>query len=408
MRYKSNTKILYFYLFLLLFLFCVSPVFAATVTDGFDDETQIASKNQLTVTSSHVQLGFLSPPILNQTGLVLWYHMNNTGGYDSTTNVYDWSIEGNNGTKKNVGEPTWTTSGWFEGGLSFDGDDYVNCGNDPSLRIDNSITLEAWIYNENIYTIPAIFGHYFMNRYCMLLHKSGGIYYLETYFSDGGGSRRGSTAIPVNGWSHLVITADTTENKIYFYVNGTQEDMGAVSPWGVDTWNIQLGDIAGGNSIWKGRQDEVRIYNRAINTTEVVYSYNTGLSKYDDGIMYSTNLLFGLNVTEIESFGYDANIIGSENVDFQFSQDNTTWYNSTSLEGWETGLDGINTVNLGVLSWDGGFFYYRANFTAGSTPELESITLTYNTSTVQSYFLASLLLIVFIVAPVTVLIRKRR
>jgi|GEM_PF-6758963 len=55
----------------------------------------------------------------------------------------DTSGNGNDGY---IHGAAWTAGGRFDSALGFDGvSDYVNCGNDPSLQINDEITLDAWV-----------------------------------------------------------------------------------------------------------------------------------------------------------------------------------------------------------------------------------------------------------------------
>jgi hypothetical protein len=85
---------------------------------------------------------------------------------------------------------------------------------------------------------------------------------------------RGSTQLPLNTWTHLAVTYDGTTLRLF--VNGTQVGTRAVSG-ALLTSNGAL--RFGGNSIWgeffQGRIDEIRLYNRALTTTEIQADMNT-------------------------------------------------------------------------------------------------------------------------------------
>ncbi len=66
-------------------------------------------------------------------GLVGWWHFDNNA-LDSTSNNNDGAVTG----------AAYNASGKFNASLEFDGDDFVDCGNDSSLNITSAITLEAW------------------------------------------------------------------------------------------------------------------------------------------------------------------------------------------------------------------------------------------------------------------------
>jgi hydrogenase maturation factor HypE len=87
---------------------------------------------------------------------------------------------------------------------------------------------------------------------------------------------RGTSSLPLNAWSHLAVTFDNATLRIF--VNGVQVGTRAVAgPLLTSTGTLRIG----GNSIWgeyfAGVIDEVRIYNRALTTTEIQADMNTPL-----------------------------------------------------------------------------------------------------------------------------------
>jgi hypothetical protein len=106
---------------------------------------------------------------------------------------------------------------------------------------------------------------------------------------------------------------------------------------------------------------------------------------YTSGNFVSTNLLSGQTVTSIDSFVYNlsAKPTGT-GATVQFSQDGSTWYNSSGTEGGTdtltTGTD--NTIDLSSLGWSGANFYYKVAFTSdgSDTPVLDDITVNYTSN----------------------------
>ena len=84
-------------------------------------------------------------------GLVGLWHFDEGNG----TTAADSSDYGNDGT---IHGATWTT-GKPGSALKFDGnDDYVDCGNDPSLDIDEEITIMAWVKPNSTNVLQIIAG----------------------------------------------------------------------------------------------------------------------------------------------------------------------------------------------------------------------------------------------------------
>ncbi|MCX6721052.1 MAG: hypothetical protein NT026_00385, partial [Candidatus Staskawiczbacteria bacterium] len=106
------------------------------------------------------------------------------------------------------------------------------------------------------------------------------------------------------------------------------------------------------------------------------------------GTLVSNNLLSGLTVNAINSFSYTISIPSGAGATAQFSQDNSTWCNSSNnCDGAhsDTLSDGTNTILLsgtGKLNWSGANFYYKISFTSSgaNTPSLSSATVNYATT----------------------------
>ncbi|MBA2591111.1 MAG: PKD domain-containing protein [Pseudomonadota bacterium] len=201
----------------------------------------------------------------NNAGLVGAYNFEEASG----STVVDASGKGNTGT---ISGATWTTQGRFGRALSFDGvNDWVTINDAASLDLTTSMTLEAWVY-------PTVN----MTQWATVVLKEqpgGGLYEL---YANGdrsqpltsvtvGGQYRVLSAGPwllANQWTHLAATYDGTTQRLY--VNGTQvAQRSQTGPTQVSSSPLRLG----GNSVWgeffKGRIDEVRVYNRVLSAAAI-------------------------------------------------------------------------------------------------------------------------------------------
>jgi hypothetical protein len=86
----------------------------------------------------------------------------------------------------------------------------------------------------------------------------------------------GTAALPLNAWTHLAATYDGTTLRLY--VNGTQVGSRSVAGSIVTTTGALR---IGGNTVWgewfKGRLDEVRIYNRPLSQSEIQHDMQTAV-----------------------------------------------------------------------------------------------------------------------------------
>lgn len=92
------------------------------------------------------------------------------------------------------------------------------------------------------------------------------------------------------------------------------------------------------------------------------------------GTITSTNILSGLGVSSIDKFGYNTSSIpANTSIKVSFSQDNSTWKNSSgTIDGWDTLSQGDylaegSAINLATLGWSGNNFYYKTQFDTTDT-----------------------------------------
>ncbi|VGO17470.1 hypothetical protein PDESU_06066 [Pontiella desulfatans] len=186
--------------------------------------------------------------------------------------IADSSGNGNIGFAKNV---KWER-GVSNSGLLFQGEGFVNCGNDPSLNPVDGLMVEAWIkpWNlpyENHPTIVNKEGAYAFRfapggRLSMLLSLDGEPVELTSKKSEW-----------QNGvWQHVAATFDGS--TIALYVNGekdSEKSLGGKRKIDRSTSYCFIGSV-NGKTPSPGRMDEVRVAGRAFSEEEVMQSYKAG------------------------------------------------------------------------------------------------------------------------------------
>ena len=204
------------------------------------------------------------------SGLVAAYSFN--AGAGST--VIDLSGHGNNGTVVNA---TWSTAGMYGDALSFNGHSaMVNVPDSASLHLTSGMTLEAWV-------LPTVVS----NAWRDVIYKGNDNYYLEAtsyYTKPAGGVIIGSSHVEAfagsplarNTWAHLAVTYDGA--KLRLYVNGILVSSTAHTG-NIETSNnpLQIGGDSIFGQYFAGLIDEVRVYNRALSSSEIVADMNTPL-----------------------------------------------------------------------------------------------------------------------------------
>jgi len=239
----------------------------------------------------------IQPVRLNQ-GLVGYWSFDGNTMYN---NVADLSGNGNHGLL----QPTNATSsmktvGKIGQGLRFDGStSYVDSRNNPSVQITGALTMASWV---NIKAFPTntvatwktilskgnIFGNPDVVGYGLGLYSSGGVQYLSASFGSNGltsmsvaVAQSASGINQVNQWYYVVATWDgtTNTNGMKVFVNGVLNGQGTASVTNLTDkgYNLALGkNAAGASYFFNGLIDDVRIYNRALNPSEIKALYKMG------------------------------------------------------------------------------------------------------------------------------------
>ncbi len=217
------------------------------------------ASNQATATVSS-----LPPP---PSGLVAAYGFDEGTG----TSVTDASGAGNNGV---ISGAAFTPAGKYGGALDFDGvDDWVTIADSNSLDLTTGVTMSAWVRPD------VLAGRY---RQVILKEQPGGLEYslyahtnrgfpsTSIYIDNRLRSYDALSTIPLGAWSHLAMTYDGVTGNVRLYANGTVIGSAARrGTLGVSTSPLRIG----GNSVhpewFDGMIDNVRVYNRALDLTEI-------------------------------------------------------------------------------------------------------------------------------------------
>ena len=175
--------------------------------------------------------------------------------------VVDASGQGNHGT---AWTGTSTTSGRFGNAGYFEGSDYVDCGNDPTLY-PTSIT----ILSEDV-------------------------------------------------WYHLAMTCDNSGFRLY--VNGILEDtdIGGGIEDTENTGNYNIGRMPYATKHFYGKIDEVRIYNHALSADEVRSHYLGGIAMHKNSdnnlVFHAGNAVLTTDVSGLSGWHYVAGTYASNDV----------------------------------------------------------------------------------------------
>ena len=211
----------------------------------------------------------LSAPTL--AGPVAAYSFDEGAG----STVTDASGHGNNGT---ITGATWTSQAQFGNALSFTAPNWVTVNDSNSLDLTSGMTLEAWIYPT---ATPSTWTTVIFKEQPEVNNQVYGLYGgspstlpLIDVYTDTIHELYGPAPLPINAWTFLAATYDAV-NGLSLFVNGTQ--VGHIA--GNGNMVTSIGPLRiGGNSLFgeyfSGIIDNVRIYDRALNQTEIQTDMN--------------------------------------------------------------------------------------------------------------------------------------
>lgn len=185
--------------------------------------------------------------------------------------AYDKS--GNNQTTSWVGTGSHYTIGKFGKAASFNGVDdglYVT----SNVRNSRQGTAEFWVNPQN--NTPSsdtrLLHNYDTNRFYVILNTG---FTVSVKHSDGIITSTATAAIPQNSWTHISVTWDNSTAGLKIYVNGIL----SVNDANYSDTSNALGPIYLANQgagKYKGLLDDVRIYNYARSSKQIVEDMNAG------------------------------------------------------------------------------------------------------------------------------------
>jgi hypothetical protein len=168
----------------------------------------------------------------------------------------------------------------------FDGtNDYVGLGDNFDLDANTTYTLECWISPAAAATAnyPIVIGKYnatggwwlYLESSAQATPNAVTFERLGSSGSDATSSDAVAYALPVNAWSHVAVSYDGTDLRIY--VNGVQRDT-TTSTRSVPnkTTAMTVGGAGGATDSFNGRVDEVAVYPTALSAARIQAHYDAG------------------------------------------------------------------------------------------------------------------------------------
>jgi Concanavalin A-like lectin/glucanases superfamily len=210
----------------------------------------------------------------------------------------------------------WTEHGRYGGAMEFKAseDDVLKIPASEELDFDEEFTLEAWVRpsGEDNHHAPLIdkqegSGHgYFLYEGGTVSDRPYGAANEEQEFV------HAEEPLPADTWSHVALVF--SGNRTYLYVNGELVDNGAAEPTVTEEGELEIGGSTDTADYFDGRIDEVRIYNRELDSVEVDADMEAPIQTPKQGPVaaWSFEEGTGTTVEDVTGDGHTATIEGAE------------------------------------------------------------------------------------------------
>lgn len=227
---------------------------------------------------------------------------------------------------------------------------YLQVADSSLLDLPDALTVTAWIYPTSLPTGGDL--------YSIVSKDENFEFHLASnrriYWWWGGGSRAlytGNNAVALNAWNHVAITYESGAQKIY--VNGVEQASASVTgPLTLNNDPLLIGsDLSYNTRNFRGRIDEVKIYDAALSATQLNAVMNQtrpctaapvlGSFLVDVGATASVCSGQQVTITALDNLGQPfANYVG--NVALTSSTGNGNW--SLTNGGVASGDPGLGTL----------------------------------------------------------------
>lgn len=255
--------------------------------------------------------------LLYDYSLKLDYNFNNNSDIgDNSSVAVDSSLYMYNGALFGA---DWVSSGRFGSAISLRGDDYVVASGSYLKDMPSPFTIEAWVYANSG---PGYYG--IVSNFMDSSHKGVSLFLLDSEGSyrlmmddSGYNSFDGSKDLKDNIWHYLAVTYDGRIAKVY--LDGLYDNSAAMdySPGGV---SFVIGRVYSDMNLqyFKGKIDEVRVYERDLSREEVALHYLLDMYKYNQ-----SEYRFYVNVSSL-SRGPHSYFVWANNSRFNQSTESRT------------------------------------------------------------------------------------
>ncbi|MCK5062327.1 MAG: DUF2341 domain-containing protein, partial [Candidatus Aenigmarchaeota archaeon] len=275
------------------------------------------------------------------SNFVMVQHLQETDIDGGAGDIKDSTKYVNNGTTVNMNTAD-QVPGLIGGSFDFDGsNDYINCGNDPSVRITSAITVSAWMKSSSLNTWSTLVAKGHGETYVLNAGINGnyvGMFRIWDSNTEYGDSNTGLN-LADNQWHFVVGTYDGSLIQIYGDGNAYTAPGSHVGDIDSTADNLLIGyDSGSSNELAKGFIDEVRISNTARSAGWIATEYN---NQFNPDSFYSVSSEQAATTTDSDgNYNYtftapDSANLGQHTVKINLTDPNGIYAeNQTTFEVW--------------------------------------------------------------------------
>ena len=236
--------------------------------------------------------------------------------------------------------------------MDFDGSNYIDAGSASYLNSLSQFSISVWfnlttaasnkciVSDWNYNTSPL--GHFALQTYNASGSNYGLLLFIKATSDVGVNSVQTSAVLTENTWYHAVFTYNS--GTVTCYVDGSSVSLTIIGtiPTTLTSQdgNLLIGDFAGLSRYWNGQIDEVAIFNRALNSTEIAALYDGTGSNIRPSNLIASNL----NPVAYYPLGEQA-----QNSGYLSATGNEWQFPNGVLQDYVMDFDGTDYIDAGVI-----------------------------------------------------------